>query len=168
LRYVALTHTPPWLDTSQYIKLRLEEALQEAELALKFLDQGLHRNASGKVFQAWKAMISAAAAKNRELIARHYTGVVKDRTGRVRSRADIIIALMPTIRLREVASMLEEVYGKELIHLTDIALNLHEFQYNGLDPEDIVSRYTNLNDVEKDIKYLAEKTIEWVKRLSQA
>jgi len=168
LRYVALTHTPPWLDTSQYIKLRLEEALQEAELALKFLDQGLHRNASGKVFQAWKAMISAAAAKNRELIARHYTGVVKDRTGRVRSRADLIIALMPTTRLREVASMLEEVYGKELIHLTDIALNLHEFQYNGLDPEDIVSRYTNLNDVEKDIKYLAEKTIEWVKRLSQA
>ena len=168
MRYVALTHTPPWLDTSQYIKLRLEEALQEAELALKFLDQGLHRNASGKVFQAWKAMISAAAAKNRELIARHYTGVVKDRTGRVRSRADIIIALMPTIRLREVASMLEEVYSRELIHLTDIALNLHEFQYNGLDPEDIVSRYTNLNDVEKDIKYLAEKTIEWVKHLSQA
>jgi len=168
LRYVALTHTPPWLDTSQYIKLRLEEAVQEAELALKFLDQGLHRNASVKVFQAWKAMISAAAAKNRELIVRHYTGVVRDRTGRVRSRADLIIALMPTTRLREVASMLEEVYGKELIHLTDIALNLHEFQYNGLDPEGIVSRYTNLNDVEKDVKYLAEKTIEWVKRLSQA
>jgi len=168
LRYVALTHTPPWLDTSQYIKLRLEEAVQEAELALKFLDQGLHRNASGKVFQAWKAMISAAAAKNRELIARHYTGMVRDRTGKVRSRADLIIALMPTTRLREVASMLEEVYGKELIHLTDMALNLHELQYNGLDPEGIVSRYTNLNDVEKDIKYLAEKTIEWVKRLSQA
>ncbi|MFP3240421.1 MAG: PaREP1 family protein, partial [Caldivirga sp.] len=110
---MALTHTPPWLDTSQYIKLRLEEAVQEAELALKFLDQGLHRNASGKVFQAWKAMISAAAAKNRELIARHYTGVVRDRTGKVRSRADLIIALMPTTRLREVASMLEEVYGKE-------------------------------------------------------
>lgn len=168
MRYVALTHTPPWLDTSQYIKLRLEEAVQEAELALKFLDQGLHRNASGKVFQAWKAMISAAAAKNRELIARHYTGMVRDRTGKVRSRADLIIALMPTTRLREVASMLEEVYGKELIHLTDMALNLHELQYNGLDPEGIVSRYTNLNDVEKDIKYLAEKTIEWVKRLSQA
>jgi hypothetical protein len=168
LRYVALTHTPPWLDTSQYIKLRLEEAVQEAELALKFLDQGLHRNASGKVFQAWKAMISAAAAKNRELIARHYTGVVRDRTGKVRSRADLIIALMPTTRLKEVASMLEEVYGRELIHLTDMALNLHEFQYNGLDPEGIVSRYTNLNNVEKDVKYLAEKTIEWVKRLSQA
>ena len=62
------------------------------------------------------------------------------------------------------ASALEEVYGRELIHLTDIAPNLHEFQYNGLDPEGVVSRYTNLEDVEKDVKYLAEKTMEWVKK----
>ena len=165
---MTLSHAHPWRDTTQYTKLRLEEAMQEAELALKFLDQGLHRNASGKVFQAWKAVVSAAAAKNRELIAKHYTGIVKDRTGKVRSRADLIIALMPTTRLREVASILEEVYGKEMVHLTDLALNLHEFQYNGLDPEGVVSRYTNLNDVEKDIRYLAEKTIEWVRRLGQA
>ena len=105
-------------------------------------------------------MVSAAAAKNRELIAKHYTGTLRDRT--------LIIALMPTTRLREVASILEEVYGKEILHLTDLALNLHEFQHNDLDPEGVVSRYTNLNDVEKDIRYLAEKTIEWVKRLSQA
>jgi hypothetical protein len=58
-----LSHAHPWRDTTQYTKLRLEEAMQEAELALKFLDQGLHRNASGKVFQAWKAVVSAAAAK---------------------------------------------------------------------------------------------------------
>ena len=165
---MTLSHAHPWRDTTQYTKLRLEEAMQEAELALKFLDQGLHRNASGKVFQAWKAVVSAAAAKNRELIAKHYTGIVKDRIGKVRSRADIIIALMPTTRLREVASILEEVYGKEMVHLTDLALNLHEFQYNGLDPEGVVSRYTNLNDVEKDIRYLVEKTIEWVRRLGQA
>ena len=62
-------------------------------------------------------------------------GVIRDRTSKVRSRADLIIALIPTTRLREVASILEEVYGKEILHLTDLALNLHEFQYNGLDPE---------------------------------
>ncbi len=28
----------------------------------------------------------------------------------------------------------------------------------------MVSRYTNLEDVEKDVKYLAEKTAEWVKK----
>ena len=53
----------PWRDTIEYIKLRLEEAIQKAELAIKFLDQGLHRNASGKVFQTWKALISVAVAK---------------------------------------------------------------------------------------------------------
>jgi hypothetical protein len=74
---------------------------------------------------------------------------------------------MPTTRLREVASILVEVYGREILHLTDIAINIHEFRYNSLDPEGIVSRYTNLNDVEKDIKYLTEKIIEWVRRLSQ-
>jgi hypothetical protein len=76
----------------------------------------------------------------------------------------MVIAIMPTTKMREVASALEEVYGRELIHLTDVALNLHEFQYNGLDPEGVVSRYTNLEDVEKDVKYLAEKIVEWVKK----
>jgi hypothetical protein len=76
----------------------------------------------------------------------------------------VVIAFMPTTKMREVASALEEVYGRELIHLTDVALNLHEFQYNGLDPEGVVSRYTYLEDVEKDVKYLAEKIVEWVKK----
>ena len=109
-------------------------------------------------------MLAAVAAQHREAIARRYAGAVKDKTGRLRSRADMVIALMPTTKMREVASALGEVYGRELIHLTDIALNLHEFQYNGLDPEGIASRYLNLADVEKDIKYLAEKTMERVKK----
>jgi hypothetical protein len=109
-------------------------------------------------------LLAAAAAQHREAIAKRYAGAVKDKTGKLRSRADMVIALMPTTKMREVASALEEVYGRELIHLTDIALNLHEFQYNGLDPEGIAGRYSNLADVEKDIKYLAERTIEWVKK----
>ena len=161
---MTLTYAPPWRDISQYVKIRLEEALQEAELALKFLEQGLHRNAAGKAFQAWKALLAAVAAQHREVVAKRCAGAVRDKTGRMRSRADMVIALMPTTKIREVASALEEIYGRELIHLTDVALNLHEFQYNGLDPEGVVSRYTNLKDVEKDVKYLAEKTTEWVKK----
>ena len=162
----AMTYAPPWRGTSQYIRLRLDEALREAELALKFLEEGLHRNAAGKAFQAWKALLAAAAARHKEAVARRYAGAVRDKTGRLRSRADMVIALMPTTRMREVASALEEAYGKELIHLTDIALNLHEFRYNGLDPEGVVSRYTNLEDVERDVKYLAEKTMEWARKES--
>jgi len=163
---VSLTYAPPWRDTAQYIKLRLEEALREAELALRFLEQDLYRNAAGKAFRGGKAWLAAVAARHREVIARRYAGVVKDKTAKTRSRADMVVALMPTTRMRETASALEEIYGRELVHLTDVALNLHEFQYNGLDAEGVASRYTNLEDVKKDIKYLAEKTVEWVKKLS--
>lgn len=74
---------------------------------------------------------------------------------------------MPTNRLREVASLLVEVFGWEVLYLTEIALSLHEFQYNGLDKEGIVSRYTNLQDVERDIHHLVEKIKQWVVKLSQ-
>jgi hypothetical protein len=42
-----------------YIEARLLEALTEARLALRFLEEGLTRNAACKAFQAWKALLAA-------------------------------------------------------------------------------------------------------------
>jgi len=42
-----------------YIEARLLEALGEARLALEYLERGLTRNAAGKAFQAWKALMAA-------------------------------------------------------------------------------------------------------------
>lgn len=156
---------PPWRDLEGYIRLRLEEAVAEAELALKFLEQGLHRNAAGKAFQAWKALLAAATAKNKPLVERRYPGVVRDKTRRARSRADMIVALMPTGKLREVAGLLVEVYGWEILYLTSLALDLHDFQHGGLDADGVASRYADLRDVERDIRHLAEKTREWADKL---
>lgn len=75
------------------------------------------------------------------------------------------MALMPTGRLREVAGLLVEAYGWEILYLTGLALDLHDFQYNGLYSEGLASRYADLRDVERGVRHLAEETKEWANRL---
>ena len=50
---------PKPTEEEGYVEVRLLEALVEARLALEFLERGLTRNAAGKVFQAWKALMAA-------------------------------------------------------------------------------------------------------------
>ena len=63
--FVQIIH--PWRDLKRYVEIRLQEALAEAKLALRFMEEGLHRNAAGKAFQAWKAALAAAAALARDV-----------------------------------------------------------------------------------------------------
>ncbi|WP_231136422.1 PaREP1 family protein [Acidianus ambivalens] len=72
-----------WINKEAYKKVRLEEAKYEAELAKKFLEQGLTRNAAGKIFQAVKALVAAKAVDNKE-----YKGKVKLRNGKKVEKAE--------------------------------------------------------------------------------
>jgi len=49
----------PKPSSADYASARLLEALVEARLALEFLRRGLTRNAAGKAFQAWRAVLAA-------------------------------------------------------------------------------------------------------------
>lgn len=65
----------PWYNVEDYRAVRLKEALYEAEIAEKFLDEGLVRNAAGKAFQAWKAIVAAYAVDKMDELRRVFPEV---------------------------------------------------------------------------------------------
>lgn len=142
----------PWFSLEGYKKTRLLEARYELELAKRFMEEGLLRNAAGKIFQAWKAYVGALAVDKVEELERIFPGFVRLRNGRRVKRAYWALALIPTTRLWAMA----EIVGGEVYKLTAIALFLHEYQYNGLDAEGILSPYTDEEHVKRDIARLAE------------
>jgi len=128
-------------DPEGYRRSRLLEAKYEAELALKFLEEGLYRNAAGKAYRAWKALLAALAVEHRDKLAERLKGVRTTRDGRWVHLADFVAAFMPAGYMLAVAKDLEEATGLSLYDLTNLALSLHEFQYNGLDKSGVYSRY---------------------------
>ena len=151
----------------QKVETKLQAAPAEAELALHLLEEGLHRNAAGKAFQAWKAALAAAAALARDEMLRKYRGKVATREGAEVELADWLIALMPTGKMWEVARALRQTYGDVVVLLTALALNLHEVQRNGLDESGVLSKYSTLQRVEEDIKELTQRATEFAKALKQ-
>ena len=118
-------------------KARLREATAELELAEKFLNDGLIRNAAGKAFQAWKSYMSYLAIRNKDIF--NFSGYKRvNRNVRV-LRNDWVLAIMPTNMLMEVAGKLA---GRvpSVVELTSTALLIHEYQYNGPDPTGVVSK----------------------------
>ena len=115
----------------------------------------MYRNAAGKAFQSFKALLAALAVRHRDLLAGRFPGVKRARGGRGLALVDWIIAVMPTGMILEVARDLSAVEGEGLVHYANVALNLHEFQYNGLDESGVFSRYSRLESAAEDVKSLA-------------
>jgi hypothetical protein len=151
-----LSLSKPWVDLEKYRRDRLKEALYEAELAEEFLKNGVIRNAASKAFQAVKAYLAAMAAAQRDKVAA-FPGRRRLSPTKVVERGDWIIAVMPTSKMREVAAI---VGDRELRLIVELALNLREFQYNGLDGDAEVSRYASEEMVKRDI----EEVVAYIKR----
>ena len=143
----------PWFDVESYRRTRLIEARYELELAKRFLSEGLTRNAAGKIFQAWKALIAALLVDRLSELEKLYPGYVKLRNGRRVRKAHWLLAIVPTTRLKHLASLLD----RDTYLYTEIALSLHEYQYNGPDREGILSRYPDDELAKRDIEILAEE-----------
>ncbi|ABP50150.1 MAG: PaREP1 family protein [Pyrobaculum arsenaticum] len=134
--------TKPWRDPARYREARLKEAALECKLALEFLEEGLLRTAAGKAFQCWKAYLAAVAVEARDLLKSRFPGVTKIRKGEEVEEVeevDVMIAVVPTTRMAEIATMLSRRFGDEVVKYTMLALELHRYQYNGPDPEGVIS-----------------------------
>jgi hypothetical protein len=143
-----------------YIVARLLETLGEARLALRFLEEGLTRNAACKAFQAWKALL--AALLRLELDKLKALARSEDERRWLESKA---VSRVPTTRMKELGRLLEEAGHYGISAWTDKALDLHDYQYYGPDPDMALSKYTTRESAASDVLLLLKELTRRVETL---
>ncbi len=156
-----------------YIEARLLEALGEARLALRFLEEGLTRNAACKAFQAWKALL--AALLRLELERLKALAKTEEERRWLESRA---VPRIPTAKMKELSRLLRDVGHVGITAWTAVALDLHDYQYHGSDPDMALSKYATRESAAADmVELLQELTkrietlkgrVKWTEELEKA
>jgi hypothetical protein len=156
-----------------YVEARLLEALVEAGLALEFLERGLTRNAAGKVFQAWKALMAALLRLEMDKL-RALAKTEEERRWLETTAAPRV----PTSKMKTLARLLKEVGYDDVSPWTDKALNLHDYQYHGPDPDLALSKYIRREEAVTDVLELAAEVarrvealkskVKWTEELDEA
>jgi hypothetical protein len=149
----------PRPSEESYVEARLLEALVEARLALRFLQEGITRNAAGKAFQAWKALLATLLRLELENIK----ALAKTEEKKWLETAISV----PTTKMKTLSNMLEDIGHVGLAFATSAALDLHDYQYHGPDPDTALSKYATREEAAVDIiRLVAEvaKRVETLKR----
>jgi len=150
----------PKPTSEDYISARLLEALTEANLALEFLSKGLVRNAAGKAFQAWRAFLASLLRLELDRLLK----IVKSDEER-RWLMERAVPRVPTGRMKALSQMLEEAGHPGISLGTALALDLHDYQYNGPDPDMAVSKYRSRGEAAVDVKMLVRELVRRVEEL---
>jgi thermostable 8-oxoguanine DNA glycosylase len=150
----------PRPSDAAYVEARLLEALGEARLALEYLERGLTRNAACKAFQAWKAFMAALLRLELDKLK----AVVKTEEERrwLKSRA---VPRIPTAKMKELSRLLRDVGHEGITFVTDKALDLHDYQYHGPDPDAVLSKYTTRESAAADVVELLQELVKRVEAL---
>jgi len=156
----ALEKPLPKPTDERYVEARLLEALVEARLALEFLERGLTRNAAGKAFQALKALLAALLRFKLERLK----ALAKTEEER-RWLESTAVPRVPTTKMRALSHLLEEVGHEGVAFVTSTALDLHDYQYHGPDPDMALSKYTTREEAAADIRRLTTEVVKRVERL---
>jgi hypothetical protein len=150
----------PKPSSEGYVEARLLEALGEARLALEFLERGLTRNAACKAFQAWKALL--AALLRLELEKLKTVAKTEEERRWLESR---VAPRVPTTKMKELSRLLEEAGHEGIPFVTALALDLHDYQYHGPDPDMALSKYTTRESAAADVVELLQELVRRVEAL---
>jgi thermostable 8-oxoguanine DNA glycosylase len=143
-----------------YVEARLLEALGEAGLALEYLERGLTRNAACKAFQAWKAFM--AALLRLELEKLKALAKTEEERRWLESKA---VPRVPTTKMKELSRLLRDVGHEGITFVTDKALDLHDYQYHGPDPDMALSKYTTRESAAADVVELIQELTKRIEAL---
>jgi PaREP1 len=143
-----------------YIEARLLEALGEARLALEFLERGLTRNAACKAFQAWKALL--AVLLRLELNKLKALAKTEEERKWLESKA---VSRVPTTKMKELSRLLKEAGHEAITAWTDKALDLHDYQYHGPDPDMALSKYATRQSAAADVVELLQELTRRIEAL---
>ena len=133
--------------------------LRRLGLRWSFLKEGLTRNAAGKAFQAWKALLAALLRLELDKLK----AIVKTEEER-RWLETTAVLRVPTTKMRALTNMLEEL-GHSVLMGTLLALELHDYQYHGPDPDMANSKYTTREEAMTDIRRLTAEVARHVETL---
>jgi hypothetical protein len=152
----------PKPSEESYVEARLLEALVEARLALRFLREGIARNAAGKAFQAWKALLAALLRLELESLK----ALAKtEEEEMARDNCNI-----PSPNHKD-ENPLKHAGGLRTCRTpfaTSAALDLHDYQYHGPDPDTALSKYATRGEAAVDIVGLRPRWRNAWRRLKAA
>ena len=150
----------PKPSSEGYVEARLLDALGKAGLALEYLERDLTRNAACKAFQAWKALL--AALLRLELERLKAVAMTEEESRWLESKA---VPRIPTAKMKELSRLLRDVGHEGITFVTDKALDLHDYQYHGPDPDMALSKYTTRKSAVADVVELLQELLRRVEVL---
>ncbi|BES80522.1 PaREP1 family protein [Pyrodictium abyssi] len=103
----------------------------------------------GRRYQAWRALTAAILALERDKILGRLSGEQR------KWFTEKAVPRVPSSRLKAISSLVEDSGYTYYTHFTSTALDLHDCQYHGPDPDAELSKYRGREEAAGDILRLA-------------
>jgi len=110
------------------------------------------RNATGKAFQAWRAVLVAPLRLELDKLK----AMAKTEEERKWPEERTVFPV-PTTKMVPLSQMLEEAGHEGILSDTSLALDLHDYQYHGPDPDMALSKYRTREEAAAAVKALLRR-----------